>query len=164
MRRAAKAGWPPGCLSGPPAGPSQRAPHSAAELLDRAAELGGGTIAAVERARMLTFTGQAAQALDVVAPALLGARGEERFELLLSLARAAVATGRWAEAEDYLRRTGRAGDPRVDAIAADAAYGAWPATIGWPGSAGTCCGMRARRCRAAVAETARCRPRCARSA
>jgi DNA-binding CsgD family transcriptional regulator len=100
------------------------APHSAAELLDRAAELGGGTIAAVERARMLTFTGQAAQALDVAAPALLGARGEERFELLLSLARAAVATGRWAEAEDYLRRTGRAGDPRVDAIAADAAYGA----------------------------------------
>jgi DNA-binding CsgD family transcriptional regulator len=100
------------------------APHSAAELLDRAAELGGGTIAAVERARMLTFTGQAAQALDVAAPALLGARGEERFELLLSLARAAVATGRWAEAEDYLRRTGRAGDPRVDAIAADAAFGA----------------------------------------
>jgi DNA-binding CsgD family transcriptional regulator len=100
------------------------APHSAAELLDRAAELGGGTIAAVERARMLTFTGQAAQALDVAAPALLGARGEERFELLLSLARAAVATGRWAEAEDYLRRTGRTGDPRVDAIAADAAYGA----------------------------------------
>jgi DNA-binding CsgD family transcriptional regulator len=73
---------------------------------------------------MLTFTGQAAQALDVAAPALLGARGEERFELLLSLARAAVATGRWAEAEDYLRRTGRASDPRVDAIAADAAYGA----------------------------------------
>jgi DNA-binding CsgD family transcriptional regulator len=100
------------------------APHSAAELLDRAAELGGGTIAAVERARMLTFTGQAAQALDVAAPALLGARGEERFELLLGLARAAVATGRWAEAEDYLRRTGRAGDPRVDAIAADAAFGA----------------------------------------
>jgi len=100
------------------------APHSAAELLDRAAELGGGTIAAVERARMLTFTGQAAQALDVAAPALLGARGEERFELLLSLARAAVATGRWTEAEDYLRRTGRAGDPRVDAIAADAAFGA----------------------------------------
>jgi len=100
------------------------APHSAAELLDRAAELGGGTIAAVERARMLTFTGQAAQALDVAAPALLGARGEERFELLLGLARAAVATGRWAEVEDYLRRTGRAGDPRVDAIAADAAYGA----------------------------------------
>jgi DNA-binding CsgD family transcriptional regulator len=100
------------------------APQSAAELLDRAAELGGGTIAAVERARLLAVTGQAAQALDVVPPALFGARGEERFELLLSLARVAVAAGRWAEAEDYLRRTRRAGDPRVDAIAADAAYGA----------------------------------------
>ena len=100
------------------------APQSAAELLDRAAELGAGTIAAVERARMLTFTGQAAQALDVVPPALFGARGEERFDLLLSLARAAVTAGRWVEAEDYLRRTGRTGDPRVDAIAADAAYGA----------------------------------------
>ena len=99
------------------------APQSAAELLDRAAGLGAGTIAAMERARMLTFTGQAAQALDVVPRALFGARGEERFELLLSLARAAVTAGRWAEAEDYLRRTGRAGDPRVDAIAADAAYG-----------------------------------------
>jgi hypothetical protein len=100
------------------------APQSAAELLDRAAGLGAGTIAAVERARMLTFTGQAAQALDVVPRALFGARGEERFELLLSLARAAVTAGRWAEAEDYLRRTGRVGHPRVDAIAADAAYGA----------------------------------------
>jgi DNA-binding CsgD family transcriptional regulator len=100
------------------------APHTAAELLHRAEALGAGTAAAVERVRMLTFTGRGAEALDAGEGALPGAKGAERLELLLSLARAAVTAGRWADADGYLRRTGRAGDPRVDAIAADAAYGA----------------------------------------
>ena len=99
------------------------APQTAAELLDRAGALGAGTAAAVERVRMLTFTGRAVDALDAGVPALVGAAGEGRFELLVNLARAAVTAGRWTEAEGYLRRTGRPGDPRVDAIAADAAYG-----------------------------------------
>jgi DNA-binding CsgD family transcriptional regulator len=100
------------------------APHSAGELLDRAAELGAGTAAAIERVRMLTFTGRAVEALDAGVPALLGAAGDARFELLLNLARAAVTAGRWAQADGFLRRTGRPGDPRVDAVRADAAFGA----------------------------------------
>jgi DNA-binding CsgD family transcriptional regulator len=99
------------------------APQTAAELLNRAEALGAGTAAAVERVRMLTFTGRAVEALEAGVPALVGAAGEGRFALLLGLARAAVTAGRWTEAEGYLRRTGRAGDPRVNAIAADAAHG-----------------------------------------
>jgi DNA-binding CsgD family transcriptional regulator len=98
--------------------------QSADGLLDRAAALGAGTAAAIEQVRLLAFTGRGTEALDAGASALPGARGDERFALLLSLARAAVRAGRWPEAEAYLRRTGRQGDPHVDAVAADAAYGA----------------------------------------
>jgi DNA-binding CsgD family transcriptional regulator/tetratricopeptide (TPR) repeat protein len=101
--------------------------HSAEELLERAAGTGRapGAVAA-ERVRVLTLLGRVAEALDVGAAALEAAevRGDEHAELCLRLARAAVAGGRWAEAESWLERAGRHHDPRSLALGADAAYGA----------------------------------------
>ena len=96
----------------------------AEELLGQAAELGAGTEAVVERVRLLTLTGRAEAALSEGEAGLLTAAGEPRVSLCMNLARAAVETARWDDADSYLSRAGRRGDPRLDALAADAAFGA----------------------------------------
>ena len=101
--------------------------HSADELLARASATGRlvGTVAA-ERVRVLTLLGRVAEALEVGVAALDAGNvaGEEHAELCLRLARAAVAAGRWTEAEVHLERAGRPADPRSLVLAADAAFGA----------------------------------------
>ena len=64
------------------------------------------------------------QALEVGAAALADARGEEHAELCLRLARAAVAGGRWAQAEDLVDRGGRSQQARSLVVLTDAAHGA----------------------------------------
>jgi hypothetical protein len=61
--------------------------------------------------------------LDVGAPALEQATGEEHAELCLRLARAAIDDRRWTQAEEYVARAGRPDDPRSSTLAADAAHG-----------------------------------------
>jgi DNA-binding CsgD family transcriptional regulator/tetratricopeptide (TPR) repeat protein len=94
---------------------------TAEDLLDR---VGSGTEAAIARVQLLTLTGRASEALSAGEAALPAAAGAERVELCLRLARAAIAAARWDDALGYLRRAGHTNDPRIAAIAADAAYGA----------------------------------------
>jgi DNA-binding CsgD family transcriptional regulator len=101
---------------------SDGALRSADAVLARARELGAGVDG--ERVRVLALAGRAVEALDVGTAALAGATGEARVELCINLARAAITATRWDQAQEYLRRTGLAGDPRINALAADAAYGA----------------------------------------
>jgi DNA-binding CsgD family transcriptional regulator len=101
--------------------------HSADELLVRATLTGRfpGAVAA-ERVRVLTLLGRVAEALEL-GTAVLDAgsvAGDEHAQLCLRLARAAVAGGRWADAEGFLERAGRPADPRSLVLAADAAFGA----------------------------------------
>ena len=101
--------------------------RSAAELLERAAAAGPAVGAvAVERVRVLTLLGRAADALDVGQHALADgvAVGDEHAELCLRLARAAVVAGRWGVAEAFVERAGRPADARSMLIAANAANGA----------------------------------------
>nr|WP_296065005.1 LuxR family transcriptional regulator [uncultured Actinoplanes sp.] len=98
--------------------------RTAETILARAAGLGGGTEAEVERVRVLTTAGRGAQALAVGEAALPATGGEARVELCLHLARAAIMMAQWPAARAYLDRAGRPGDPRVTALAADAAFGA----------------------------------------
>lgn len=101
--------------------------RSAADLLDRAAAAGGPVgVVAIERVRVLTQLGLAADALDVGTAVLDagGLVGDEHAELCLRLARAAVVGGRWAAAHAWLHRAGRRDDPRSLVLAADAWYGA----------------------------------------
>jgi DNA-binding CsgD family transcriptional regulator len=101
--------------------------RSAAELLERAAAAGHAVAAvAVERVRVLTLLGRAAEALDVGQAALVDgvALGDEHAELCLRLARAAVVAGRWSAANAFVERAGRPADARSMLIAANAANGA----------------------------------------
>jgi DNA-binding CsgD family transcriptional regulator len=101
--------------------------RSAAELLERAAAAGQAVGAvAVERVRVLTLLGRAADALDVGQRALAdgAALGDEHAELCLRLARAAVVAGRWRVADAFVERAGRPADARSMLIAANAANGA----------------------------------------
>jgi DNA-binding CsgD family transcriptional regulator len=97
---------------------------SAADLLDRAAALGHPEAVAALRVRVLTLSGRAPEALDGGAMALPRMSGDAHATLSLELARAAIAVARWDVALAYVERSGRAGEPAADAIAADAAFGA----------------------------------------
>jgi DNA-binding CsgD family transcriptional regulator len=98
---------------------------SAADLLDRASVLGQRpeTVAALQ-VRVLTLSGRASEALEVGASALPRVAGESHAFLCLELARASIAIARWADALAYVERSGRAGQPQADALAADAHFGA----------------------------------------
>ncbi len=101
--------------------------HGADELLSRAALTGRlPGIVAAERVRVLTLLGRVAEALEVGTAALDAGivAGEEHAQLCLRLARAAVACGRWADAEGFLERAGRPADPRSLVLGADGAFGA----------------------------------------
>jgi DNA-binding CsgD family transcriptional regulator len=96
--------------------------RSADAVLARAADLGAEV--ETERVRVLALAGRGADALAVGDAALATATGEVRVALCLALARAAITATRWELAREYLDRADRLGDPRIDALAADAAYGA----------------------------------------
>jgi DNA-binding CsgD family transcriptional regulator len=101
--------------------------RSASELLERAAATGrlAGKVS-IERVRVLTLLGRPIEAVEVGEAALAAGtvRGDEHAELCLRLARAAVASSRWAAAEEYVERAGRPADPRSRVLVADAAHGA----------------------------------------
>lgn len=98
--------------------------RSAEQRLDRATATGtamGDVL--VERVRLLTLTGRAAEALELGAEAVHGLAGDAHAELRLQLARAAVTAGQWAAAEEHVRRAARPDDPQSLVVAADAAFG-----------------------------------------
>jgi hypothetical protein len=110
--------------------------RSAEQWLDRAAATGAAAgDVLVERVRLLTLTGRAVEALKIGGTAVGGPAdglvggpadgllGDRHAELRLQLARAAVAAGQWAVAEEQVRRAGRPDDPRSLVLAADAAFG-----------------------------------------
>ncbi|MDT3443899.1 AAA family ATPase [Pseudofrankia sp. BMG5.37] len=103
---------------------ARAAPRSAEELLARAAATGARPAeVAIERARLLTLSGRALEALDAGAAALATVTGDRHADLCLVMADAAVVAGRWAEAERLVERAGRAHEPGSLALAADAAFG-----------------------------------------
>lgn len=79
---------------------------------------------AVERVAVLTQVGRAGDALTLGADQLAELSGDAHAELCLQLARTAVTTGAWADADSYVARAGRSGDPRSLVLRADAALGA----------------------------------------
>jgi DNA-binding CsgD family transcriptional regulator len=101
--------------------------HSADDLLERAASTGAlpGPVAA-ERVRVLTLRGHGEDALAVGTAALEAGtvRADEHAEVCLGLARAAVMSGRWAEAQRWVERAARPDDARSRVLQADAAFGA----------------------------------------
>lgn len=102
--------------------------RSAEHLLAAAAEAGATTrlAAAVtaERVTVLTLVGRAADALALGDAELDAVRGDAHADLCLQLARTAITAGAWADAEAYVARAGRPGDPRSLVLRADAAFGA----------------------------------------
>jgi DNA-binding CsgD family transcriptional regulator len=94
--------------------------RSAAAFLDAAGE----HAPPAERVHVLTLLGRAVEALETGAPAVRGLRGDERAELCLRLARAAIVAGRWADARRHVESAARPDDPRSLVLVADAAYGA----------------------------------------
>ena len=72
---------------------------------------------------MLTLVGRAADALALGDAELDGLRGDAHADLCLQLARTAITAGAWADAEAYVARAGRPGDPRSLVLRADAAFG-----------------------------------------
>ena len=96
-----------------------------AEDLLRRADHGGSKIEVeILRVELLTATGRVDEALRVGAASLDGARGDQHAELCLRLARAALTTGRWATADDFVARAGRTDDVRSLVLLADSAHGA----------------------------------------
>ena len=99
--------------------------RTAERLLDELADIPSHrAAAAAERVRLLCLQGRAREALAVAAPVLDGATATEHVELALTLARAAVLTGRWDTVRDLVARAGRPDDPRSETLLADAAHGA----------------------------------------
>ena len=96
---------------------------TADDLLRRAAELGADA-AVIERVSVLGLAGRVDDALAVGEAALPSSTGDGHAELCLQLARAAVLSGQWNRALDYAARAHRPDDPRIEAVAADAAFGA----------------------------------------
>lgn len=100
----------------------------AEQLLAAAACAGAGaevaTAVAVERVGVLTLVGRAADALALGAAHLDALTGDAHADLCLQLARTAVTAGAWDDAEAYVARAGRPGDPRSLVLRADAAFGA----------------------------------------
>lgn len=97
---------------------------SAESFLRRAAALDPSPAVVTQQVRVLTLAGRAAEALDLGAELLPSTSGDRHAELCLETARAAVACARWADARSLVDRSGRSGDPRADAVAADACFGA----------------------------------------
>ncbi|HEX6257085.1 MAG TPA: AAA family ATPase [Euzebyales bacterium] len=97
---------------------------SAHDLLRRADELGTNIAVTIERVAVLRLAGRVDDAVTVGEAALPSALGDAHALLCLELARAAVAAGAWDRAQQYAARAGRLDDPRIEAIAADAAFGA----------------------------------------
>ena len=98
--------------------------HSADALLDRVTSMQARPASvAIERVLLLTLTGRPLAALERGAVALEAATGDQHAELSLRLARAAIAAGRWTDAERYVERAGRPNDPRSSSMLADAAHG-----------------------------------------
>jgi DNA-binding CsgD family transcriptional regulator/tetratricopeptide (TPR) repeat protein len=79
---------------------------------------------AVEQVRLLTLVGDVPAALRAGHEVVDAATGDQHADLCLQLARTCVVAGRWADAEDHVRRAGRPSDPRSSVLLADAAYGA----------------------------------------
>jgi DNA-binding CsgD family transcriptional regulator len=97
----------------------------AGQFLDQAVTTGAAPAAvATERVAVLTLTGRVGEALEAGAAVLPSTGGEVHAELCLRLARAAVMARRWRDAEAYVERAGRPGDPRSLVLTADAAFGA----------------------------------------
>jgi len=88
--------------------------RSAEHLLATAAGAGSSPAPAViaEQVTVLTLVGRAADALALGAAELDGLHGDAHAELCLQLARTAVTAGAWDDAEAYVARAGRPGDPR----------------------------------------------------
>ncbi|MFD0686192.1 ATP-binding protein [Actinomadura fibrosa] len=100
------------------------APRDAAALLERAEATAASRYAvAVERVRLLTVVGEPAAALEAGARVLDAATADDHAGLCLRLAEAAIALRRWDDADRFLRRAGRPGDPDALVLAADAAFG-----------------------------------------
>lgn len=102
--------------------------RSAEHLLATAATAGAKTRLApavtAERVTVLTLVGRAADALALGEAELDALRGDAHADLCLQLARTAITSGAWADAEEYVARAGRPGDPRSLVLRADAAFGA----------------------------------------
>ena len=102
--------------------------RSAEHLLAAAAQTGPGPRLAgavtAERVSVLTLVGRAAEALTLGDAELDRLRGDAHADLCLQLARTAITAGAWADAEAYVARAGRPGDPRSLVLRADAAFGA----------------------------------------
>ena len=100
----------------------------AEQLLATAAGVGAGAevtaAVAIERIGVLTLVGRASDALALGDTHLDALTGDAHADLCLQLARTAVSAGAWADAEAYVARAGRPGDPRSLVLRADAAFGA----------------------------------------
>jgi DNA-binding CsgD family transcriptional regulator len=94
--------------------------RDAGTLLERA---GDGIAVVVERVRLLTLLGRAAEAVAEGSVVLDEATGDDHARLCVSLAEAAIALRRWDDGARFLRRAGRPDDPHVLVLAADAAFG-----------------------------------------
>ena len=97
---------------------------AAVTLLERARDLDPAPPVVRTLVVALTTVGRAADALEAGQPALTATAGTDHAGLCLVLARAAVTADRWDVARDLVDRSGLAGDPAADAVAADAAFGA----------------------------------------
>jgi DNA-binding CsgD family transcriptional regulator len=97
---------------------------AAVSLLERAYGLDPTPAVVRTLVAALTTVGRATDALEAGQPALATTAGEDHARLCLALARAAVTADRWDDARDLVDRSGLAGDPDADAVAADAAFGA----------------------------------------
>ena len=97
---------------------------AAVTLLERARTLDPAPPVVRTLVAALTTVGRASDALDAGRPSLATTAGEDHARFCLALARAAVTADRWDDARDLVDRSGLAGDPDADAVAADAAFGA----------------------------------------
>jgi DNA-binding NarL/FixJ family response regulator len=96
----------------------------ASDLLERASRLDSTPHVDTLRVKVMALLGRAQDALDLGARVLPATSGDTHAELCVEMARAAVACARWSDALALVERSGRSGDPRADALAADAHFGA----------------------------------------
>ena len=97
---------------------------SAEALVRRAGDLGGQPAVAEDLVRVLTLQGRLAEARASGAAVLDTLAGPAHASLGLTLAAAAVEAADWPGALSMLDRAAVPGDPRADAVRADALFGA----------------------------------------
>ena len=97
---------------------------SAEALVRRAGELGGQPVVADDLVRVLTLQGRLAEARASGTAVLDTLAGPAHAALGLTLAAAAVEAADWPGALSMLERAAVPGDPRADAVRADALFGA----------------------------------------